>query len=255
MRTGVTRRDEQFVLDDRSYRVISTTAERDPGAARFVLVHGVGTSHRYFARLHDELAADSDTVSVDLPGFGGVAKPDHALEVAETASGLAQVLDALGAGPYILVGHSMGTQWVVELAAQRPDLVQALVLIGPVTDRRRRSMPLQALALARDTVGETPGVNQRVFTDYLRAGPSWYLRQVRRMIDYPIEDRLADVGAPVLVLRGGNDPIARADWSRLLRDRAARGSMAVVPGHRHVVQHTAPRAVASAIRAFVHGAG
>jgi pimeloyl-ACP methyl ester carboxylesterase len=177
------------------------------------------------------------------------------LEVAETASGLAQVLDALGAGPYILVGHSMGTQWVVELAAQRPDLVQALVLIGPVTDRRRRSMPLQALALSRDTVGETPGVNQRVFTDYLRAGPSWYLRQVRRMIDYPIEDRLAEVAAPVLVLRGGNDPIARADWSRLLRDRAARGSMAVVPGHRHVVQHTAPRAVASAIRAFVHGAG
>jgi pimeloyl-ACP methyl ester carboxylesterase len=126
MRTGVTRRDEQFVLDGRSYRVISTTAERDAGAARFVLVHGVGTSHRYFARLHDELARDADTVSVDLPGFGGVAKPDHVLEVAETASGLAQVLDALGAGPYILVGHSMGTQWVVELAAKLP-LIEELL--------------------------------------------------------------------------------------------------------------------------------
>lgn len=242
------------MVDDLHVRLISTTAERESHSPRFVLVHGVGTSHRYLDRLHDDLARDHDTVSVDLPGFGGQAKPDHTVEVAEMATVLGHALDTLGTAPFVLVGHSMGSQWVVELAAQRPELAQALVLIGPVTDRDRRSMVVQSLALARDTAGETPGVNQRVFIDYLRAGPSWFLRQVRRMIDYRIEDRITEVSAPVLVLRGGNDPIAGTAWSRLLRDRATRGSMAVVPGHRHVVQHTAPRAVASAIRAFVASA-
>ncbi|OII38641.1 alpha/beta fold hydrolase [Plantibacter sp. MMLR14_011] len=251
MGVGATRRDAQLVLDDLSFRIISTTADRDPGAARFVLVHGVGTSHRYFARLHDDLARDSDTVSVDLPGFGGQARPVRTVEVGEMATALGHALDTLGTAPFVLVGHSMGAQWVVELAAQRPDLARAVVIIGPVTDRDHRSMVAQALALAWDTVGETMSVNRRVFVDYLRAGPSWFLRQVRRMVDFPIEDRIAEVTAPVLVVRGGNDPIAGTGWSRLLRDRASHGSMAVVPGHRHVVQHTAPRTIASAIRAFV----
>lgn len=248
---GRRRQDRQVLFEGHAFRVISTTAARPPGRPRFVLVHGVGTSHRYLARLHDELAADADVVSVDLPGFGGQSTPSVTIGVEAMAAMLGRLLDTLGSAPSVLVGHSMGTQWVVELAAQRPELAQALVLIGPVTDRDRRSFRLQGLALAWDTAGETPGVNRRVFLDYLRCGPSWYLRQVRRMIDYRIEDRLPQIEAPVLLVRGGNDPIAAPAWSRLLRDRAVRGSLAVVPGHRHVVQHTAPRAVAAAIRAFL----
>jgi pimeloyl-ACP methyl ester carboxylesterase len=72
------------------------------------------------------------------------------------------------------------------------------------------------------------------------------------MVDFPIEDRVADLQAPLLVIRGSADPIARMDWCRRLRGRAgSAASLVIVPGHRHLVQHTAPAAVASAVRAFV----
>jgi pimeloyl-ACP methyl ester carboxylesterase len=217
----------------------------------FVLIHGIGTSHRYLARLHTELSSDADVHSIDMPGFGGVEKPRSNPGIQAMAGALSAVLDDLGVRRAVVAGHSMGVQWAVELAAVRPDLVAAVVLIGPVTDSAHRSLLAQAVALGRDTLGETPVVNATVFTDYLRCGPRWFLKQSRYMIDYPIENRVRRLRMPVLVIRGGNDPIAGTDWCRRLTGAAESGRFVVVPGHRHVVQHTAPRAVASAIRAFM----
>ncbi|MEV7630868.1 alpha/beta hydrolase [Microbacterium sp. NPDC089318] len=224
-----------------------------PGTAgmTFVLVHGIGMSHRYLARLHGALGPRGTVISVDLPGFGGLPKPPRDLDIADMADALAVVLDSISTGPVVLVGQSMGTQWVVELAARRPDLARAVVLIGPVADERRRTVLQQAALLALDTAGEPPGANALVFGDYLRCGPPWYLTQLRHMLGYPIEERIAMVSAPVLILRGSRDPIASRAWCRHLRDAGPPGTvMAEVPRRVHNVQHTAPGAVASAIRHF-----
>lgn len=215
-------------------------------------------SHRYLSRLHQELARTDDVYSVDLPGFGGLPKPGTDLDVAAMAGALGAVLERdkrLVGTEIILVGHSMGTQWVVELAAERSDLVGGVVLIGPVVDDRHRSLMAQLFALATDTVGEPPDVNVTVFTDYLRCGPRWYLRQAAHMLRYRLEDRVGDLQMPLLIVRGGNDPIAGLDWCRRLRDRAPCGSLVVVPHRNHVVQQTAPRAVADALRTWLRQAG
>ncbi len=232
-----------------AFRVFRTLA--DTGAPPVVLIHGIGTSHRYLARLHRELATTNDVFSIDLPGFGGLPKPDMSLSVADMAGALGVVLDRLGIDPAVLVGHSMGAQWVVELAAQRPELASAIVVIGPVSDSEHRTVRAQSLALAVDSLGEPLGGNALVFTDYVRCGPFWYLDQVRHMVSYRIEDRVAALTAPLLVIRGGNDPIAGLAWSRRLRDSAASGWLAIVPLRRHLVQYAAPRAVASAVQAFI----
>jgi pimeloyl-ACP methyl ester carboxylesterase len=148
----------------------------------------------------------------------------------------------------------MGTQWVVELALQRPSLASHLVLIGPVSDDRHRTAFAQSIALAVDTLGEPIDGNALVFSDYLRCGPRWYLRQLREMLDYPLEERVGKAVAPIMIVRGGRDPIAGLAWARRLRDSAGSASLVVVPGHQHLVQHTAPRAVTGAIAAFVDGA-
>lgn len=239
------------LVGDAAYRVFSSTAPRATPRRSFVLVHGIGTSHRYFSRLHEELSRDADTYSVDLPGFGGLPKPGAALDIEQMASGLGRVLGDAGVRDVVLVGHSMGAQWVVELAARRPDLVSGVVIIGAVTDARTRSLVVQGVRLGIDTLVEPPHVNATVFMEYLRCGPSWFLRQSRHMLGYRIEDRIADLTMPVLVVRGGADPISGVRWNRLLRDRAGQGRLVHIPGHHHVVQHSAPRAVASAIRDFV----
>jgi pimeloyl-ACP methyl ester carboxylesterase len=229
------------------------SADPEVRASAFVLVHGIGMSHRSMRRLAGALPDDARVVVVDMPGHADLPRPDRSVDVAAMALALAGVLDGLGVQRAVLVGHSMGAQWVVELAAIRPDLAAGVVIIGPVADARRRSAPAQTAALALDTLTEPPNVNAIAGTDYMRCGMVWYLAQTRHMLDYPIESRVAALTVPLLVMRGGRDPIATLRWCRLLRSRAARASVVEIPGHAHVVQHVAPRAVAAAIVAHAQG--
>ncbi|WP_374945548.1 alpha/beta fold hydrolase [Agreia sp.] len=244
----------------RPFRTLTTGIRVFGGAARlkasdssrqFVLVHGIGTSHRYMSRLRTELELDSTVYSLDLPGFGGAAKPGFSPSVREMALIMAASLDELAVRDAVLVGHSMGAQWAVELALLRPDLVSRVVAIGPVTDVAHRTLLAQARALTVDILGEPPLTNAVVFIDYLRCGSRYYLAQSKPMLSYPIDERVASLAQPLLVMRGGNDPIAGDDWCRVLVSRAPNGCLVTVPRNRHVVQFTAPKAVAGAIRSFV----
>lgn len=208
-------------------------------------------SHRYLDRLHAELSSHRAVISIDLPGFGGLPKPRTDVDVDEMGRTLAHAIERLDLGPVVLFGHSMGTQWVVEAARRRPDLVEHLVIMGPVADERYRSVLAQSRALALDTLGEPPRVNATVFADYLRCGIPWYLTQLRHMIAYPIEDRIADLSVPLLIIRGERDPIAGLEWSRMLRERHPTARLVMIPGHHHNAQQSAPRAVAAALLANV----
>lgn len=231
--------------------VISDASIADASRPTVVLVHGIGASHRYFARLHKQLEIDSTVYSLDLPGFGGVLKPAFSPTVREMALLIANVLDELSVSDAVLVGHSMGAQWVVELALLRPDLASLVVAIGPVADSAHRTLPAQSRALAVDVLGEPPLTNALVFLDYLRCGAVYYLAQSKPMLSYPIDERVASLTRPLLVIRGGNDPIASERWARRLVSRTPAGCLVTVPRNRHVVQFTAPKAVAGAIRTAV----
>jgi len=214
----------------------------------FVLLHGIGVSHRYFARLHRELALSADVYTFDLPGFGDAPKPSGQVPVGEYADFVRTVLSDAGVRSCVVIGHSMGVQYAVELALQQPDLVAGVVLMGPVVDPRRKSVASQALALTRDALfSESFSANFMVFSDYFRAGPRWYLTELPLMMEYPLEARIKGLRQPALVMRGGNDPIARNEWCRQLAALALRGSLVEVPGVGHVLQHTAPQATAAAV--------
>lgn len=216
-----------------------------------VLVHGIGASHRYLKRLHGLLAGSVDTFSIDLPGFGATPRPPHTLTVAEQATYILGALEQLGVLEFVVVGHSMGAQFAVEAARQQPVRIPHVVLMGPVVDDRRGTLAQQALALGRDCLFfESPSSNALVFTDYLRCGPGWYLKNLRVMMDYPIEERITEVSAPVLVLRGSNDPVAPVDWCRRLAARATTAQFLEIEGTGHVVQHNRAVEVADSILAF-----
>jgi pimeloyl-ACP methyl ester carboxylesterase len=221
----------------------------------YVLLHGIGVSHRYLARLHVELARSADVYSFDLPGFGGTPRPGRQVSVGEYAAFVAAVLAQQGVGSCIVVGHSMGVQFAVELALQAPALVSRTVLMGPVVDPARRSAAWHALALTRDALfSEPPSTNAVVFTDYFRAGFRWYLTELPVMMEYPLDARARGVAQPVLVLRGGRDPIARRPWCEYLAAQAPDGAFAEVRGRGHVVQETATEDVARIIRSWAGAA-
>ena len=230
------------------------------GTPAVVLVHGIGVSHRYLARTHNALrelipAERAAVLTVDLPGYGGLPKPRTDADVPRIAAALGLALDRCGVDDAVLVGHSMGTQWVTELARQRPGLARGVVLIGPVADDRHRTAFAQARALAVDTLRESPGTNVVVFTDYLRCGVPWYLRQLRHMLAYPLEERARDLTQPLLVVRGDRDPIAGEEWCRRIAAAAPRGEFGVVAGGAHVIQDAQPRRLAATLVAHAAEVG
>ncbi|MFJ4210643.1 alpha/beta fold hydrolase [Paenarthrobacter sp. NPDC089675] len=236
-------------------RILWADGSPAPGAQTepaYVLIHGIGVSHRYLARLHAVLAAKAPTYSIDLPGFGGTPKPDHQLSAEEYGAFIAGALSQSGVDDYILVGHSMGVQFAIEAALCAPERSQHLVLMGPVVDSRHKNLPRQSLALFLDSLlRESPSSNWIVITDYLRCGPRWYATELPVMMKYPTEKRLSLVDIPVLILRGSRDHVAGPEWSLRLSRAVPQGRLVEIPGVGHVAQHMRPKTVADAIRSFV----
>lgn len=239
-----------LLADGLSTRIRSVERSSPGPRPTFVLVHGLGMSHRYFGPLQELLSEVGDVHSVDLPGFGANRAPSKHMSVEANAAVLASAIDALDVPSCVLIGHSMGAQFTVEMSVQRPDLVSHLVLIGPVVDPERRSALKQGARLMVDVLLETPRINAIVTTDYLRCGVPWYAAQLRPMLSYLIEDRIALVSSPVLVLRGDRDPVATQAWCTQLSERAANGASLSIPRGAHVVQHNRATEVAAAVLEF-----
>lgn len=223
-----------------------TGPQRAP-AAVFVLLHGIGMSHRYFQRLQTVLARHGDTHSIDLPGFGGTPTPDRPLSVADYAHHIHATLEKMGVRRAVVIGHSMGTQFATELALQYPDIVSHLVLLGPVVDPDRRTVLQQSLRLGLNSIGESPLGNATVLADYARSGLRWYLTELPVMMAYDLQGQLALVAQPALIIRGARDPVAPRAWCQKLAATAPTGRFLEIPGKPHIVQHGAAASTAAAI--------
>jgi pimeloyl-ACP methyl ester carboxylesterase len=233
---------------------VSTAAD----APVFVLVHGLGLSHRSFSRLARVLAGHGTVLAPDLPGFGSAAGPGRRLGVDELTEALLPRLDAVapahaGRAPLVVVGHSLGAEIAVEVARRRPHLVRALVLVGPVVDPAAASAFGQGRRLLLDMAGEPPLTAAMVTRDYVRGGPFSYAAGARSMLRYDTVGRLRDVAAPLLVLRGAHDPIAPRGWVAELAGVVEDGTSADVPGGVHNVVHSRPDEVGRLVLAFLEG--
>lgn len=217
----------------------------------YVLLHGIGLSHREFTGMARVLRASGRVIAFDLPGYGSNPRPPQQVNVHDHAALVGRKLETLGVGPAVVVGHSMGAQFAVELARQSPWLVDRVVLVGPVVDAGKRTLRQQAVSLLRDSALEPPKTQAMVLRDYLRCGVPWFATQSGVMRDYPIEVAIAEIAHPVLIIRGADDPIADAAWCRSLARRAADGHAVSIVGNRHNVPHSDPVATAAAILAFV----
>src|SRR5919199_3705695 len=100
-------------------------------AAPLVLLHGaLGTIESCFAGLLPELARHFDVIAVELQGHGHTRDADRPLTYAGMAADTAALLDALGIGRAHLVGYSMGGAVALQMALDRPELVDRVVFFG-----------------------------------------------------------------------------------------------------------------------------
>ncbi|HEX8411752.1 MAG TPA: alpha/beta fold hydrolase, partial [Thermoanaerobaculia bacterium] len=139
-----------------------------------VLLHGLSGSSRWWSRNVDALAERHLVAAVDLIGFGRNRRfsglPLLLPTFSEVTAVLARWLETFGE-PVHLVGHSMGGQIAIELAAERPDLVRSLVLVNAAGMPFRFDPRPHVRAVPKPPYGG-PGIARVLVPDFFRAGPS-----------------------------------------------------------------------------------
>lgn len=95
-----------------------------------LLVHGLTSNRRAWAKIAPALAARGwFVVAPDLRGRGASSKPPHGYSIPHHASDLLALCDALQLPTVSAVGHSLGAQITLFLAAIYPDRVNRIVLV------------------------------------------------------------------------------------------------------------------------------
>ena len=105
-----------------------------------VLVHGLASCLRLWDGVAAELQAlGHRVVACDLRGHGLSPKPDGPYDVSAVAADVAALIEELDLGPCLVAGQSYGGTVVMQLAADRPDLVDRVVCVdGGFVDLGRR---------------------------------------------------------------------------------------------------------------------
>jgi pimeloyl-ACP methyl ester carboxylesterase len=97
-----------------------------------LLVHGCGCDHRSLAAQAEFFRNSRRVVSVDLRGHGESDAPQQDYTMITFANDLVWLCEKLSLEKPVMVGHSMGGNVILELAARFPEVPSSLVMIDSV---------------------------------------------------------------------------------------------------------------------------
>jgi pimeloyl-ACP methyl ester carboxylesterase len=127
--------------------------DKGRGDPPFLLVHGYTADCTDWVHQIPDLADSSRVIAADTRGHGRSSAPDSGYDVSTLARDMAGLIDHLGCGPVIAVGHSLGGLIVSALAVEHPDHVRAVVAVDPgylLNDEVNRGFEELSAAMARD---------------------------------------------------------------------------------------------------------
>ncbi len=237
---------------------------------RLILVHGFTQTGRSWAPILPALD-HYDVSTPDLPGHG--TKAGLHVPMVEAARLLGE---EGGHGTY--VGYSLGGRVALQLALDRPDLVERLVLVSASAgiedddDRAARKEADEALAAALEDGGvdafldewlaqplfatlapEKAGLEAR--RENTAAGLAASLRLMGQGSMEPLWRRLLDLRMPVLVVAGELDEAYCLQAVHLGGWMGEVASLALVPMAGHACHLEHPDRFVKLLRAFLAGGG
>lgn len=244
------------------------------GGPTVLCVPGMGelrSSYRFLAPTLVD--AGYRVVTMDLRGHGESDASFSSYDDVAAGSDVVALLDALG-GRAVVVGNSMGAGAAVWAAAEVPDRVAGLVLIGPFV-RQVPVGPVMELAFRLAMMrpwGRAawlawypklfPGRRPPDFKEHrarirssLREPGRWRaFAATTRTSHAPVEARLGEVRTPTLVIMGASDPDfpdPEAE-AHLVADRLG-GKAMMVPSSGHYPHAEYPDVVTPAVLGFLGG--
>ncbi|WP_417495414.1 alpha/beta fold hydrolase [Maricaulis sp.] len=250
-------------------------SEGPADAPVIVMVHGFSYSLESWDGWAEDLSADHRVIRMDLPGHG-LTGPDplQRYSVPQTVEFLGALLDELGLDHVTLAGNSLGGLVSWRLAAERPDLVDRLVLVAPgaysingVTDQPvavpmgvsfyLTSAPEAMVAAASaglygDVSRMDPALPARVHA--LMQTPGVGQALVERLEVFTLPDPTADlaqVQAPALVLWGGRDVMIPVEQAARIAADLPQAELIIHDDLGHILHEEDPARTVADVRAFL----
>jgi len=238
-----------------------------------VCIPGMGDLRSNYRFLAPALVdAGYRVATFDLRGHGDSDATFSAFDDVAAGGDALALVERLDAGAAVLVGNSMGAGAAVWAAAERPDLVRALVLLGPFVRNGDASALMRGLFRVSMQRPWARAV-WRAYAPTLYAGAhapdhDAHLRELdaslgrpghvaalvatSRTDHTPAEKRLADVLIPTLVVMGECDPDFKDPQAEARFVATATGGRVVmVPDAGHYPQAQRPDVVNPAVLDFL----
>jgi pimeloyl-ACP methyl ester carboxylesterase len=201
-----------------------------------LLLHGLSGSHRWWRYTVPALRERHRVHLPEMVGFGGSRGATRQPSIPEMAGLMVRWMDALNVERTDFVGHSMGGQVGIHMAARWPERVRRLVLVSaagvphPLTPVKLAELGSELLwppAWGR------PSFLRTIATDAARAGPRTLARAVRHLMADDVRPLLPRVHVPVLLVWGARDPLTPLPDGRVMRDLLPDARLVVLEDAAH----------------------
>ena len=236
-----------------------------------LLVHGLGGSSAQWGGVAALLAPVCRLVMPDLRGHGQSDKPAGPYVLKQFVDDLGALCDALKIERCVVVGASMCGAVVLQLAAERPALVQADVPVGgfavqgPVGKERmtQRAAAVEtggmagavdailAGALGATTHATNPGLVALQRAALLENDPQAYAAATRAVVDIDVQQHLPRVKCPTLLVFGAEEKVAPMPAQAALRKSIPHATLRVIPHAGHLAFLERPGEFAAILMEFL----
>jgi pimeloyl-ACP methyl ester carboxylesterase len=239
-----------------------------------VMLHGITDSRRSFDPIWDHLPTDWHAIAVSQRGHGASDQRPTDYSTRAFAGDIALLADVLDLRPLVVVGHSMGTSVALQLAADRPDLVRALVGIGTFARygdkpdlRALRDGELAALqdpvpdAIAREFQVSTLAnpIDEAMLEVMVRESRNVPARIWRAAFDGLLQDSfcagIPTIQSPVLLVWGSADSYAQRADQDILRSALPNARLLMYEEVGHALHWEQPLRFANDLADYVTSLG
>jgi pimeloyl-ACP methyl ester carboxylesterase len=203
------------------------------GSPALVLVHGWSCDRGYWKEQIEYLAPQYQLVLIDLAGHGesGLGRKDYTM--AAFGADVAAVVDSLGLEKVVLVGHSMGSDVIVEAARLMRGKVTGLVWVDEYqsldTPNSAATVDAFVAKFRKDFRGSTEGfvrgmfgpnadpkLVDRIAKDMASAPPAVGLSALRNTLvnGLTLPATLAELKLPIVALNADRHPTDHASLAK-----------------------------------------
>lgn len=201
-----------------------------------LLLHGLSGSSRWWARNIPELCKKYRLLVPDLVGFGRSRGRASLPPIDQAAILLCEWLDTMELQRVMLVGHSMGGQIAVHLAARDPSRLEKLVLVDSAG--LPRSLSIGALVRFAAEAAPLwrwgdPRFLPTIAGDALTAGPRVLLRAIWHILHDDVRPLLPKVTVPTLIIWGERDTLVPLADAYAFRQGIRGARLAILRGAAH----------------------